>query len=137
MEMSAPDNANPTILSASQLPTRQAKQKKVEPRKGPDSRFSDIVYATPAYLAVRPPLRTGVVLETDGFEDDDDFEPAAEPIDEQEIYGKDLSSISFPFLFSVKSRLGRVAGPCGGVRSSSGDGALFQELCRKGQGSAK
>lgn len=86
MAAAALDNANPTILSASQLPTRQTKR--VLPRYGPDS-----VYGLP--------FLDKLSLQTwDGDEDPssaeassdseagvDDLAPDA--IDEQEIYGKD------------------------------------------------
>lgn len=75
------DNANPTILSASQLPTRQ---KKVAPRKGPGSRYNDLIFARPSYLS-RPFCHQDAAWPR-GDDWHDDF--AAEPIDEQEIYGK-------------------------------------------------
>lgn len=80
MAPAALDNANPTILSASQLPTRL---KKSAPRKGPDSRYSDVIFSKPSFLSLP-------------FCDDDSAWPrgdigldeyAPEPIDEQEIYG--------------------------------------------------
>lgn len=76
------DNANPTILSAAQLPTRQTKR--VAPRKGPDAKYNDIILAKPAYLS--RPFCDDDSLWPDRDIVDDDF--AEEPIDEQEIYGK-------------------------------------------------
>lgn len=74
------DNANPTILSASQLPTRH---KRAAPRKGPDSKYADLIFSRPSYL-------DGPFC--DDYEspssDDDDNTLEPEPIDEQEIYGK-------------------------------------------------
>jgi hypothetical protein len=95
MAAAALDNANPTILSASQLPTRH---KRSAPRKGPDCRYSDLILSKPSYMS-RPFLQ-----------DDDDAQYqldtaavawsrfgsgaggaddnlSAEAIDEQEIYG--------------------------------------------------
>ncbi|KAJ3471674.1 hypothetical protein MRS44_001773 [Fusarium solani] len=46
--MATLDNANPTILSASQLPTRQ---KKAEPRRGPESKYDELIFAKPSYLS--------------------------------------------------------------------------------------
>ncbi|GJN75964.1 FAM96B protein [Purpureocillium lilacinum] len=87
MAPTALDNANPTILSASQLPTRQ---KKAAPRKGPDTKFDDAL-SRPAYLSrpfcdVDVPWARGDVGD-DGFAD--------EAIDEQEIYDL-ISDISDP-----------------------------------------
>ena len=83
--MSGLDNANPTILSASELPTRQVK---VAPRKGPESRYNDLIFAKPSYLS-RPFCDEGISWAR-GDDLQDDF--AAEPIDEQEIYGKNYLS---------------------------------------------
>jgi hypothetical protein len=94
MAAAALDNANPTILSASQLPTRQ---KRSAPRKGPDCRYSDLIFSKPSYMS-RP------FLQDDDAQYQDDTAAAvawsrfgtgagagdnlsAEPIDEQEIYG--------------------------------------------------
>ena len=74
------DNANPTILSAASLPTRQ---NKAPARSGPDSKYSDIIFAKPSYLSrpfcAQAPVWTRDAADSDGFED--------EAIDEQEIYG--------------------------------------------------
>ncbi|KEY68334.1 hypothetical protein S7711_01113 [Stachybotrys chartarum IBT 7711] len=87
MAAAALDNANPTILSASQLPTRQVR---TLPRKGPESRYSDIIFSKPSYLS-RPFCASDPswpnTLAADDF--------SAEPIDEQEIYDL-ISSISDP-----------------------------------------
>lgn len=78
MAAAALDNANPTILSASQLPTRH---KRAAPRKGPDSKYADLIFSKPSYL--NGPF-------CDDYEspssDDDDNTLEPEPIDEQEIY---------------------------------------------------
>lgn len=82
------DNANPTILSASELPTRK---QKIIPRRGPDSKYTDVIFARPSYLsspfcgddygaAIAWPRGSGGA--DDGLDDS-----APEPIDEQEIYG--------------------------------------------------
>ncbi|KXH44618.1 hypothetical protein CNYM01_09195 [Colletotrichum nymphaeae SA-01] len=83
------DNANPSILSAAQMPTRQSKRE--APKSGPFHKFDDVIFAKPWYLS-------------EPFCDDDSLwsEPEAdhsqwteEPIDEQEIYDL-ISSISDP-----------------------------------------
>ncbi|KAM3537936.1 MIP18 family protein [Beauveria bassiana] len=90
MSPAALDNANPTVLNASELPTRKHK---VVPRRGPDSKYTDIIFARPSYLstpfcgddygaAIAWP-RGGSGGADDGFSDD----ATPEPIDEQEIYG--------------------------------------------------
>ncbi|KAH7313526.1 FAM96B-like protein [Stachybotrys elegans] len=82
------DNANPTILSASQLPTRQ---KILGPRKGPESKYSDLIFSKPSYLS-RPFCDEESFWPEDGNASDDS---GAEPIDEQEIYDL-IASISDP-----------------------------------------
>ncbi|PHH79259.1 hypothetical protein CDD82_2518 [Ophiocordyceps australis] len=69
--MAALDNANPTILSASQLPTRHCKP---SPRRGPDTIYSHVIWGR-------------------NVQDDSTYAP--EPIDEQEIYDL-VSPISDP-----------------------------------------
>ena len=82
--MAALDNANPTILSASQLPTRQSK--KVSPRAGPDSKYSDVIFARPSYLEKPFNVNNGTgVLPGSGPTSNDDA--GEDAIDEQEIYG--------------------------------------------------
>ncbi|KAF4442553.1 FAM96B [Fusarium albosuccineum] len=78
--MAALDNANPTILSASQLPTRQ---KKADPRRGPESKYDDLIFARPSYLS-GPFYRQGTATWPRGGDWQDEF--ASEAIDEQEIY---------------------------------------------------
>lgn len=82
------DNANPTVLSASQLPTRH---KAPGPRNGPDTRYDGLVLAPPPYLcrpwtgrrlAAWPPIV-------------DQGHCTADPIDEQEVYDL-VSTISDP-----------------------------------------
>ncbi|PFH57818.1 hypothetical protein XA68_14535 [Ophiocordyceps unilateralis] len=80
------DNANPTVLSASQLPTRL---KALAPRRGPDTRYDSLVLGTPPYLR-RP--RTRRLAAWPSFADD---AYAADPIDEQEVYDL-VSTISDP-----------------------------------------
>jgi hypothetical protein len=79
--MATLDNANPTILSASQLPTRQ---KKAEPRRGPESKYDDIIFAKPSYLS--GPF-AGPASAAWSKVDDQHDEFSSEAIDEQEIYG--------------------------------------------------
>ncbi|EHK25403.1 uncharacterized protein TRIVIDRAFT_85193 [Trichoderma virens Gv29-8] len=89
MAAAALDNANPTILSASQLPTRQ---KRSAPRNGPDCRYSDLIFAKPSYMS-RPFLQDDDIRYQDDTATADDL--SAEPIDEQEIYDL-ISSITDP-----------------------------------------
>ncbi|ETS75175.1 hypothetical protein PFICI_13659 [Pestalotiopsis fici W106-1] len=85
------DNANPTILTAAQLPTRQRAKKATEIHYPFDSDLTAEITRLPSYL-------TGPLCdvpwssdESDGTEDD--F--TDEPIDEQEIYDL-ISNISDP-----------------------------------------
>ena len=91
MAAAALDNANPTILSASQLPTRQSK--KVSPRIGPDSKYSDIIFARPSYLE-KPfcvdNINAWPERDLDGNNNNNSSEDA---IDEQEIYGSFLYEV--------------------------------------------
>ncbi|KOS21495.1 MIP18 family protein [Escovopsis weberi] len=98
-------NANPTVLSASQLPTRQ---RRAAPRNGPDCRYADIISQRPSFMS-RPFCHQDDDGDSTGSSDedsqlhsqasprytfgdgvtgdnDDDGWAAAEPIDEQEIY---------------------------------------------------
>ncbi|KAK5992485.1 MIP18 family protein [Cladobotryum mycophilum] len=91
------DNANPTILSASQLPTRQTR---AGPRKGPDRQYADLILSRPSYMS-RP------FWQSDNVDNYDEAWPrfesastgndlvAEEPIDEQEIYDL-ISNITDP-----------------------------------------
>lgn len=82
MAAAALDNANPTILSAADLPTRQAKAK---PRKGPDSLFDDVIFAKPSYLGRE---FCGELAGEYTWGNDAEGGFADEAIDEQEIYGE-------------------------------------------------
>ncbi|KAM0288024.1 hypothetical protein ACHAQH_000092 [Verticillium albo-atrum] len=84
------DNANPTILTAAQLPTRQSK--KIGIRKGPDNKYDDIILAKPDFLS-RPFSDGGDFLWPGGEDVNEEF--TQEPIDEQEIYDL-ISTISDP-----------------------------------------
>ncbi|KAL7620630.1 hypothetical protein AAE478_009625 [Parahypoxylon ruwenzoriense] len=79
------DNANPTILNTSQLPTRQHK-KRGAPR-GPESKIGNLMHK-PQYLS--DPFYD---FQSDDTESDDEF--TIEPIDEQEVYDL-ISTISDP-----------------------------------------
>ncbi|KAL6923240.1 hypothetical protein ACHAPO_001410 [Fusarium lateritium] len=87
--MTTLDNANPTILSASQLPTRQTKS---EPRRGPESRYDDIIFAKPSYLSGHFAGPTSAPWPQLNDQHD---ELSSEAIDEQEIYDL-ISTISDP-----------------------------------------
>lgn len=76
------DNANPTILTASQLPTRKQARKTSSP--GPDARLTGVVVRKPRFLS--DPFCDVAWSDTSESDDDDFF--TAEPIDEQEIYGE-------------------------------------------------
>ncbi|KAI0173589.1 hypothetical protein GGR52DRAFT_543660 [Hypoxylon sp. FL1284] len=81
------DNANPTILNTSQLPTRKGRRgRKVQRDAG--SRITDVM-RKPRYLS--DPFYD--ISWSDDTESDDEF--AAEPIDEQEVYDL-ISTISDP-----------------------------------------
>ncbi|KAG7292921.1 hypothetical protein NEMBOFW57_002966 [Staphylotrichum longicolle] len=75
------DNANPTILSVSQLPSRR--RKGLATRRGPDSKCDSIVYPKQHW-----PYGSGSSSDEDG-----DCEE--EPVDEQDIYDL-ISTISDP-----------------------------------------
>lgn len=83
------DNANPTILNLSQLPTRQAR-KKVLPT-GPGTKYHDLIFSRPAYLSSSDDESD---WDADDAMADGDF--SVEPIDEQEVYGK-MASQRFSF----------------------------------------
>ncbi|KAI1375379.1 hypothetical protein F4677DRAFT_422653 [Hypoxylon crocopeplum] len=82
------DNANPTILNTSQLPTRQRKKGRKVQKGSTESKISDIM-RKPQYLS--DPFYH--VAWSDDTETDDEF--SAEPIDEQEVYDL-ISTISDP-----------------------------------------
>ncbi|KAF2996585.1 hypothetical protein G7054_g5856 [Neopestalotiopsis clavispora] len=85
------DNANPTILTAAQLPTRQRAKKGTESQYPFDSEWTTEITRLPSYL-------TGPLCDVPWSSDEsdlteDDF--TDEPIDEQEIYDL-ISNISDP-----------------------------------------
>lgn len=75
------DNANPTILSASELPSRKPNRKG---RGGQSEKkgIRDMLMAKPSF-SMDP-------FYLSDFSDTDSDDSAVEPIDEQEIYGKCL-----------------------------------------------
>lgn len=79
------DNANPTILSLSSLPSRGQKQALV--RRGPESKYDDVLF--PKHVGSWDPFRNVSSWPSDPEDDDDDDigELNEEPIDQQEIYG--------------------------------------------------
>ena len=85
MAAAALDNANPTVLNASELPSRQ---KRSAPRKGPESKYSDLVFSKPSFLFDSSYFSASSGSETwsdESADEEDEFVAAA--IDEQEIYG--------------------------------------------------
>ncbi|KAI1345356.1 FAM96B protein [Xylaria sp. FL0043] len=85
------DNANPTILNVSELPTRQNKKKPAAAFPGKDADVElDIILRRPEYLSA--PF-CDVPWASDDTDSDDGF--TIEPIDEQEIYDL-ISTISDP-----------------------------------------
>ncbi|KAI0869961.1 FAM96B protein [Hypoxylon argillaceum] len=83
------DNANPTILNVSELPTRRHKKRVVASGKDSDLEL-DVVLRRPEYLSA--PF-CDVPWASDDTDSDDEF--TIEPIDEQEIYDL-ISTISDP-----------------------------------------
>lgn len=74
------DNANPTILNTSQLPTRQRKKGRRVQRNA-ESKISSII--------PRPQYLSDIFNDVSGSDDtESDGEFTAEPIDEQEVYGE-------------------------------------------------
>lgn len=88
------DNANPTILNVSELPTRQSRKRAVATSKDPGSEL-DFVLRRPEYLSA--PF-CDLSWTSDDTESDDGF--TIEPIDEQEIYGRGFL-FSFAALFNL------------------------------------
>ncbi|KAI2604574.1 uncharacterized protein GGS25DRAFT_508907 [Hypoxylon fragiforme] len=81
------DNANPTILNTSQLPTRQRKKGRRVQRNA-ESKISSII--------PRPQYLSDVFNDVSGSDEtESDGEFTAEPIDEQEVYDL-ISTISDP-----------------------------------------
>lgn len=73
------DNANPTILSAAELPTRRQAQK-IKELTSESHGIRDLLMGNPSY-AIDP-------FYMSDFSDTDTDDSTLEPIDEQEIYGK-------------------------------------------------
>lgn len=75
------DNANPTILNASDLPSRRRDSTSKLPQSGGTGLFDNLM---PRYGALSDPFDApGTASGSDDSDDD-----ATEAIDEQEIYGK-------------------------------------------------
>lgn len=77
MQSSSPDNANPTILNVTQLPSRERRVSGVA--GGPESKYDSL-------LASRPTASFWGFSGALSSDECSDYE--AEPIDEQEIYGQ-------------------------------------------------
>lgn len=78
------DNANPTILNPSDLPSRRSELSAKKRNDGGTGLFDDLI---PAYTYLSDPLDSPV----SSSESEDDF---AEDIDEQEIYGETSEAAS-------------------------------------------
>jgi hypothetical protein len=76
------DNANPTILSVSELPSHRVKRKRGQESKR--QTLEDILAAPPTY-ALDP-------FYLSEFSDTDSDDSSVEPIDEQEIYGTSMKT---------------------------------------------
>ncbi|KAF4124904.1 protein of unknown function DUF59 [Geosmithia morbida] len=92
--MATLDNANPTILSASQLPTRG---KRIVARHGPESKYTDAILQKPSYLS-SPFYFTSSSDDRESWpswpgsgSSDDQVGSGLDPIDEQEIYEHPVS----------------------------------------------
>ena len=81
MDEPSKENANPTILSVSQLPTRN--QPKQQSRTGPEYRYDAILFPNGGRSWTQAKPST-----TWSSDEDCDAESDEEPIDEQEIYGE-------------------------------------------------
>ncbi len=79
MDAAPLENANPTILTNAQLPSRRHR-KLAAAIRGPESRFDHILAASQSSSS------SGSPWPSDASDDGDEF--AEEPIDEQEIYGE-------------------------------------------------
>jgi hypothetical protein len=74
------DNANPTILSASDLPSHRQRRKGRDDTSSKKLGIRDLLMAKPSY-ALDP-------FYLSDFSDSDSDDSTVEPIDEQEIYGE-------------------------------------------------
>lgn len=83
------DNANPSILNVSQLPSRS--RKVTTPRQGPDSKCDNIVYSK------RPWLCGSSSSEDEDLEE----EYGEDPVDAQDIYGKHHTHPSLLIAFRI------------------------------------
>lgn len=90
MERSDLDNANPTILNVSQLPSRRQKQSAA--RKGPENRYDDVLFSKKQSGAYGFGNRVSSWPSSD---EEDDADLPEEPIDELEIYGKQKTEFEF------------------------------------------
>lgn len=82
--MSETLNANPTIRNASDLPTRRQRTVSQSSRQNTLGLFSSTIPSS-SYLTDPFSAASGSSSDSDSEED-----PSSEPIDEQEIYGKQI-----------------------------------------------
>ncbi len=98
MDSIAKDNANPTILSVSELPTRRQKRTN-RGESSEENVIRELLMAKPSY-AMDP-------FYMSDFSDTDSDDSTVEPIDEQEIYGeltKASVSVDNPSLCSLPAQ---------------------------------
>jgi metal-sulfur cluster biosynthetic enzyme len=95
MQKSELDNANPTIRDVSQLPSRRGKQ--APTRRGPEYKYDDLIFGK-NQGSVSIFARNVSSWPSDDEDDDEDYADEGgyteEPIDEQEIYGTQCTTIS-------------------------------------------
>ncbi len=82
------ENANPTILNVSQLPTRH-QAKRLE-RKGPETKYDHILYpkGDGPWGFSKSASTWSSDDEVEVEVEDEGYDSGEEPIDEQEIYGE-------------------------------------------------
>jgi hypothetical protein len=97
------DNANPTILSVSQLPSRS--RKGAAARRGPDSKCDSIVY----------PKHHWPYGANSSSDEDEGY--GEEPVDEQDIYGT--------CRYLPSERVSPLSNTRGGVHNTWGQPAVF------------
>ena len=96
------DNAAPTVLDTSQLPTRQIKRK-TPSQRGPSDKLASVLSQRPQYLS-SPFCDIPWSDDTDGDgsgSGSGSDEYTAEPIDEQEIFGENRLIYAVPLALAL------------------------------------